>query len=146
MSIADNLRLANANATDAELQQVLNTVQLWPLIERLPNGINTVLGERGSGLSGGQQRRLAIAQLLLQDANLWLLDEPTEHLDSDTAAHIHALLEQVTQGKTVFWVTHDVKALPWLDKQLSFGQASVSDAPANMPVVADTNVGDANEK
>ena len=146
MSIADNLRLANANATDAELQQVLNTVQLWPLIERLPNGINTVLGERGSGLSGGQQRRLAIAQLLLQDANLWLLDEPTEHLDSDTAAHIHALLEQVTQGKTVFWVTHDVKALPWLDKQLSFGQASVSDAPANMPVVADTTVGDANEK
>ena len=146
MSIADNLRLTNANATDAELQQVLNTVQLWPLIERLPNGINTVLGERGSGLSGGQQRRLAIAQLLLQDANLWLLDEPTEHLDSDTAAHIHALLEKVTQGKTVFWVTHDVKALPWLDKQLSFGQASVSDAPANMPVVADTNVGDANEK
>lgn len=124
LSIAENLRLAKADASDSELQQVLTTVQLWPLVARLPNGIHTVLGERGSGLSGGQQRRLAIAQLLLQQATVWLLDEPTEHLDSDTAAHVHALLEQVTQGKTVLWVTHDVKALPWLDKQLNFDQAT----------------------
>lgn len=122
MSIAENLRLAKADATDAQLQQVLTTVQLWDLIKRLPNGLNTILGERGSGLSGGQQRRLAIAQLLLQQSNLWLLDEPTEHLDPETADHIHTLLEQVTQGKTVLWVTHNIKALPWLDKQLDFGQ------------------------
>lgn len=118
MSIADNLRLANASATDSQLQQVLQKVQLWQLIERLPQGMDTVLGERGSGLSGGQQRRLAIAQMWLQDAPIWLLDEPTEHLDPDTASHIHALLKDVTQGKTVLWVTHDVGALPWLDKQI----------------------------
>lgn len=121
MSIADNLRLAKPNASEAELIAVLQTVKLWELIERLPNGINTLLGERGSGLSGGQQRRLAIAQVMLQDAQLWLLDEPTEHLDHDTAQGIHALLEQVTASKTVLWVTHDVSALPWLDKRLSFG-------------------------
>lgn len=122
MSIAENLRLANANASDEVLIEVLKTVQLWALIERLPNGINTVLGERGSGLSGGQQRRLAIAQVMLQQANLWLLDEPTEHLDSDTASSIHDLLKTVTTGKTVLWVTHDVNTVSWLDTQLSFGQ------------------------
>lgn len=122
MSIAENLRLASPHARDEDLINVLKTVQLWALIERLPNGIHTVLGERGSGLSGGQQRRLAIAQVLLQDAHFWLLDEPTEHLDTDTATGIHALLEQVTAGKTVLWVTHDVGAVAWLDKQLNFGQ------------------------
>lgn len=124
MSIADNLRLASPTATDAQLQAVLQTVQLWELIQRLPKGIDTLLGERGSGLSGGQQRRLAIAQVMLQDAQLWLLDEPTEHLDSDTAMGIHTLLEQVTAGKTVLWVTHDISAVPWLDKKLSFGEGA----------------------
>ena len=124
MSIADNLRLANPTATDKELQSVLQTVQLWDLIQRLPKGIDTLLGERGSGLSGGQQRRLAIAQVMLQDAQFWLFDEPTEHLDSDTAMGIHTLLEQVTAGKTVLWVTHDITAVLWLDKQLRFGEVA----------------------
>ncbi len=119
MSIADNLRLPNPTASDDKLWQILAQVGLKPLIKALPNQLDTQLGERGSGLSGGQQRRLAIAQLLLQDAQLWLLDEPTEHLDSDTAAEINGLLQQVTRGKTVLWVTHDATNLPWLDRQIS---------------------------
>ena len=124
MSIADNLRLPNPTASDDKLWQILAQVGLKPLIKALPNQLDTQLGERGSGLSGGQQRRLAIAQLLLQDAQLWLLDEPTEHLDSDTAAEINALLQQVTSGKTVLWVTHDATNLPWLDRQISLDIAS----------------------
>lgn len=124
MSIADNLRLPNPTASDDKLWQILAQVGLKPLIKALPNQLDTQLGERGSGLSGGQQRRLAIAQLLLQDAQLWLLDEPTEHLDSDTAAEINALLQQVTKGKTVLWVTHDATNLPWLDRQISLDIAS----------------------
>lgn len=124
MSIADNLRLPNPTASDDKLWQILAQVGLKPLIKALPNQLDTQLGERGSGLSGGQQRRLAIAQLLLQDAQLWLLDEPTEHLDSDTAAEINALLQQVTRGKTVLWVTHDATNLPWLDRQISLDIAS----------------------
>ena len=124
MSIADNLRLPNSTASDDKLWQILAQVGLKPLIKALPNQLDTQLGERGSGLSGGQQRRLAIAQLLLQDAQLWLLDEPTEHLDSDTAAEINALLQQVTRGKTVLWVTHDATNLPWLDRQISVDIAS----------------------
>ena len=124
MSIADNLRLPNPTASDDKLWQILAQVGLKPLIKALPNQLDTQLGERGSGLFGGQQRRLAIAQLLLQDAQLWLLDEPTEHLDSDTAAEINALLQQVTRGKTVLWVTHDATNLPWLDRQISVDIAS----------------------
>lgn len=124
MSIADNLRLPNPTASDDKLWQTLAQVGLKPLIKALPNQLDTQLGERGSGLSGGQQRRLAIAQLLLQDAQLWLLDEPTEHLDSDTAAEINGLLKQVTSGKTVLWVTHDATNLPWLDRQISLDIAS----------------------
>ncbi|MCK6051637.1 thiol reductant ABC exporter subunit CydD [Moraxella osloensis] len=124
MTIADNLRLPDPTASDDKLWQILAQVGLKPLIKALPNQLDTQLGERGSGLSGGQQRRLAIAQLLLQDAHLWLLDEPTEHLDSDTAAEINGLLQQVTRGKTVLWVTHDATNLPWLDRQISLDIAS----------------------
>lgn len=124
MSIADNLRLPNPTASDDKLWQILAQVGLKPLIKALPNQLDTQLGERGIGLSGGQQRRLAIAQLLLQDAQLWLLDEPTEHLDSETAAEINALLQQVTRGKTVLWVTHDATNLPWLDRKISLDIAS----------------------
>lgn len=107
MSIADNLRLAKPSASDDELVQVLKDVALWDIVNQLPNGINTVLAERGGGLSGGQGHRLAIAQLLLQDAKVWLLDEPTEHLDPKTASMIWALLARLSSGKTVIWVTHD---------------------------------------
>ncbi|MDO4441910.1 MAG: thiol reductant ABC exporter subunit CydD [Moraxella sp.] len=107
MSIADNLRLAKPDATCDELMAALQAVDLKGVIDGLPDGMDTVLGERGSGLSGGQGQRIAIAQLLLQDAKVWLLDEPTEHLDSQTAGHIKELLSRVSKDKTVIWVTHD---------------------------------------
>ncbi|PNK60428.1 thiol reductant ABC exporter subunit CydD [Psychrobacter sp. FDAARGOS_221] len=125
LSIADNLRLANPKATDDQLIQALQQVELWDLIQHLPQGIDTQLGDRGQGLSGGQQQRLGIAQLLLRDDSLWLLDEPTEHLDPDTAQRIHQLLGQVSRGKTVIWITHAHQQLDWLDAviRLSLPQA-----------------------
>ena len=119
LTIAENLRLANPNATDQQLIDALKEVELWQLIERLPQGINTQLGDRGQGLSGGQQQRLGIAQLLLRNDSLWLLDEPTEHLDPDTAQRIHQLLQRVSMGKTVIWITHAYETLNWLDRQVT---------------------------
>ena len=114
-SIADNLRLAKAGADEAQMQKVLSEVGLWDLIQRLPNGLNTPLGERGLGLSGGQQQRLSLAQLLLRDAHFWLLDEPAAHLDEETAAELYRVLGQISCGKTVLLVSHDLAAVPWLD-------------------------------
>ena len=114
-SIADNLRLAKAGADEAHMQKVLSEVGLWDLIQRLPYGLNTLLGERGLGLSGGQQQRLSLAQLLLRDAHFWLLDEPAAHLDEETAAELYRVLGQISCGKTVLLVSHDLAAVPWLD-------------------------------
>ncbi|STZ14609.1 ATP-binding/permease protein CydD [Moraxella caviae] len=116
LSIADNLRLAKPTASDDELVQVLKDVALYDVIRLLPQGLDTKLSERGGGLSGGQGQRLAIAQLMLQDAKVWLLDEPTEHLDAQTAQAIKEILWRVSAGKTVVWVTHDVADLAQFDQ------------------------------
>lgn len=120
LSIADNLRLAKSEASDAKLQQVLQQVGLWSLVVALPLGMDTVLFERGGGLSGGQAQRLAIAQLLLQNATIWLLDEPTEHLDCDTKHTICQLLYQLKGDKTLIWVTHD-SPVAWADQVYELG-------------------------
>lgn len=112
MSIADNLRLANPNASTDMLLSALKSVGLFKWVQALPKGMDTILTERGGGMSGGQAQRLAIAQLILQDATIWLLDEPTEHLDSQTKVHIHDLLKTVCINKTVLWATHDTP-VPW---------------------------------
>lgn len=109
LTIAENLRLAKPSASDDELYDALKQVGLDSLIDALPNKLNTLLGERGGGLSGGQAQRLAIAQLILQDACIWLLDEPTEHLDASTKNAIHKLIYQLHQRspKTIIWVSHE---------------------------------------
>ncbi len=117
-SLADNLRLASPAATEQQLFDVLRSVDLLTLVDNLPQGLNTMLGERGLGLSGGQLSRLAIAQLLLRDAQVWLLDEPTAHLDPETSAIIHALLEKLSIGKTLILVSHQWQGLQWLDRHL----------------------------
>ncbi|MGI5308365.1 thiol reductant ABC exporter subunit CydD [Rheinheimera sp. WS51] len=135
-SIADNLRLANNQATDQQLIAVLKQVELWPLIAQLPLQLATPLGERGLGLSGGQLQRLAIGQLLLRDAWLWLLDEPSAHLDPPTALRIHQLLGKLSQGKTVILVSHSSEGLTWADNiiTLTAEQFSAKNLTANCPL------------
>jgi len=131
-SIADNLRLAAPTATDAELIAVLDQVALWPLIRQLPKGLDTELGERGLGLSGGQLSRLALARLLLRVTPVWLLDEPTAHLDADTAELIHSLLERLSRGRTLLLVSHDLQGLDWADRVVTLGQPEHSEEGADV--------------
>lgn len=122
-SVADNLRLAAPQATDVRLIHVLQEVGLWELLRRLPLQLNTPLGERGLGLSGGQLSRLALARMLLRDTPLWLLDEPLAHLDSDTARGIGELLERLSRGRTLLLVSHEDTGLEWLERRIRLGVA-----------------------
>jgi ATP-binding cassette subfamily C protein CydC len=105
-SVRDNLRLAAPGASDTQLWAALEASGLAHDIRPLPAGLDTVLGEGGVGLSGGQSRRLALARLLLHPADVWLLDEPTEGLDHATAADVLARLRRRANGRTVLIATH----------------------------------------
>ncbi|MCR5865263.1 amino acid ABC transporter ATP-binding/permease protein [Aquincola sp. J276] len=105
-SLRDNLRLAAPRATEAELRQALHAAGLLAHVDTLPAGLDTPLGEGGLGLSGGQQRRLALARLLLRPARLWLLDEPTEGVDAATAADILQRLSDAPGRPAWLMATH----------------------------------------
>lgn len=105
-SLRDNLRLADASADDVRLWEVLQTAGLADDVAKMPNGLDTRLGEGGLGLSGGQLRRLALARLLLRDVPLWLLDEPTEGLDPQTARDVLQKLDKLATGRSLLLATH----------------------------------------
>ncbi|WP_453602427.1 ATP-binding cassette domain-containing protein, partial [Streptomyces sp. NPDC055722] len=105
-SLRDNLRLAEPHADDARLLDVLKVAGLADVVSALPQGLDTMLGEGGFGLSGGQARRLALARLLLRDTPLWLLDEPTEGLDRETASDVLQRFEAQMRGRTIIIATH----------------------------------------
>ena len=105
-SLRDNLRLADQGADDARLFEVLAIAGLADFVAALPQGLDTRLGEGGFGISGGQARRLALARLLLRGTKLWLLDEPTEGLDGDTARDVLQRLLLQMQGRSVVIATH----------------------------------------
>jgi ATP-binding cassette subfamily C protein CydC len=105
-SLRDNLLLADQTAEDARLRNALTSAGLLTNINELPKRLDTVLGEGGLGLSGGQARRLALARLLLRDRPLWLLDEPTEGLDGRTASEVMDRLDACSQGRSMVIATH----------------------------------------
>lgn len=106
-SMADNLRLANPEANEAAMTDALRRAGLGALLEALPAGLESIVGERGVGLSGGQAQRLALARVYLSTAPLVVLDEPTANLDASAElAVIQALLEWAKEGRTLVIATH----------------------------------------
>jgi ATP-binding cassette subfamily C protein CydC len=105
-SLRNNLLLARPDASKADLLNALASVKLLEFVESLPDGLDTWVGEAGRLLSGGQARRLAVARAFLQDAPIWVLDEPTEGLDRATAQELRASIFRKTAHKTVLWITH----------------------------------------
>ena len=101
-----NLRYARPDATDDELIEALRAAQVWDLVSELPDGLDTLVGDRGHRLSGGEKQRLAIARLLLKDPAVVVLDEATAHLDSESEAAVQRALSAALVGRTSLVIAH----------------------------------------
>ena len=117
-TIGENLRYVKPGATDAEMQAACEAAQIWSLVSSLPNGFDTMVGERGHRLSGGEKQRLAIARLLLKSPQVVILDEATAHLDSENEALVHAALSAALKGRTSLVIAHRLSTVRDADQIL----------------------------
>ncbi len=117
-SIRENLRYARPDATDAELVEAARAARIHDLIETLPDGYDTVVGERGYRMSGGEKQRLAIARMLLKSPRLVILDEATSHLDSESEFAIQRALADALRGRTALVIAHRLSTIVAADRIL----------------------------
>ena len=115
-SIGANLRYAKPDASVAELDAACRGARIFDTIQALPDGYETIVGERGYRLSGGEKQRLAIARLLLKNPAVMILDEATSHLDNENEAHVQAALEEALRGRTALVIAHRLSTIRDADR------------------------------
>jgi ATP-binding cassette, subfamily C, bacterial CydC len=124
-TIRENLRLARPEASDTELHEALRRARLGEWVASLPDGLDTLVGEEGTAVSGGQRQRLVLARALLAQAPVLVLDEPTAHLDPATAGSLMDDVLDVTAGKTVLLITHRPEGLERMDEVVTLEEGRV---------------------
>jgi len=117
-TLRSNLRYAAPDATDEELIEALRAAQILPLVESLPDGLDTLVGDRGYRLSGGEKQRVAIARLLLKAPDIVVLDEATAHLDSESEVAVQLALRTALAGRTSIVIAHRLSTVRNADQIL----------------------------
>ena len=115
-SVLENVRLGRPDATRDEVMQALEAAQCMDIVEKLPNGVDTVIGAKGVYLSGGEQQRLAIARTMLKDAPIVILDEATAFADADNENRVQAAFSALSRGKTVIMIAHRLSTIVNADR------------------------------
>ena len=115
-TIRENIMMGNPNATEEELNQAIQSAHLQDMIQELPEGLETMLGERGLTLSGGQRQRVAIARAMLRNAPIVILDEATSALDNESEAIVQKAMDNLMQNRTVFIIAHRLSTIKNADR------------------------------
>ncbi|MCR5732965.1 MAG: ABC transporter ATP-binding protein/permease [Lachnospiraceae bacterium] len=121
-SIFENVRMAKPDAGEEEVMAALKTAQCMDIIEKLPKGIHTIIGEKGTYLSGGEQQRITIARAVLKDAPIIILDEATAFADPDNEARVQTAFEELAKGKTLIMIAHRLSTVMNADRIYAFDE------------------------
>jgi len=124
-TIRENIRLAKPSADEDAIERALRRAQIWDWIASLPDGADTYVGEEGTLVSGGERRRIALARTFLADAPIVVLDEPTAHLDPETAERLVDDSLYATEGRTVLLITHRLEGLDAVDRTVRLSRGRV---------------------
>lgn len=135
-SIGDNLRYADPDASLDHIIEATKAARIHDTIAALPDGYDTIVGERGYRLSGGEKQRLAIARLLLKDPAIMILDEATSHLDNDNEAHIQEALEHALEGRTAIVIAHRLSTIRSADRIAFIEHGRVAEIGSHDELVA----------
>lgn len=134
MSILDNVRMGRPTASDEEVMQALRDAQCMDIIEKFPDGVNTMIGSKGIYVSGGERQRISIARAFLKDAPIILMDEATASLDVDNESLIQESISKLIRNKTVLIIAHRMRTVDGVDKivVLKDGKVAEEGAPAEL--------------
>jgi ATP-binding cassette subfamily B protein len=135
-TIRSNLAYARPGATDAEIWDSLRAAQIAPLVESLPDGLDTLVGDRGYRLSGGEKQRIAIARLLLKAPDVVVLDEATAHLDSESEAAVQAALATALEGRTSIVIAHRLSTVRNADQILVIDAGRITEHGTHTELLA----------
>jgi ATP-binding cassette subfamily B protein/subfamily B ATP-binding cassette protein MsbA len=136
LTIADNIAYGRPGAGRAEVEAAARAANAHPFIERLPQGYDTRVGERGATLSGGERQRLSIARALLKGAPVLILDEPTSALDADTEGLLLAALQRLMEGRTTFLIAHRLSTIRHADLVVVLDEGSIVEAGTHEDLLA----------
>ena len=128
LSIYDNVRMGKKDATREEVMEALKNAQCEDIIEKLPNGIDTVIGSRGTYLSGGEAQRISIARAMLKNAPILILDEATAFADPDNEVKVQAAFAKLSKGKTVIMIAHRLSSVTGVDRIFALQDGEIRQA------------------